>query len=99
MQDWLEWEELVLRPAVLSKNSAALEAALGRLDAAVTAKHYVAGPALTLADIAILSDLCSLSGQAKVGDGDTHILSNSGTANRPAISSEANATFKTFLLF
>lgn len=60
IQDWLEWEEAVLRPAI-SAPHAGLQAALQRLGKAVSATDFVAGSAPTVADAAIFATLHGLA--------------------------------------
>ena len=66
VEDWLEWEETILRPAVGRGNPAALQAALERLAKAVSAGQYLVGNVVTLADIAVYSTLLPLSQAGQV---------------------------------
>lgn len=57
VEDWLEWEERVLRPAVHSRQPVKLQAALSQLDQACASGQAFLGHGLTLADIVIFSCL------------------------------------------
>lgn len=58
---WLEWEESVLRPAVYLSEPSALPAALAHLAAALAGREFLAGGALTLADVAVFATLLPLT--------------------------------------
>lgn len=58
---WLEWEESVLRPATYIGEAAALAAALAHLAEALASREFLAGGALTLADIAVFATLLPLA--------------------------------------
>lgn len=57
VEDWLEWEERVLRPAIHTRHSLKLQTALSQLDQACVPGQGCLGHTLTLADIAIFSSL------------------------------------------
>lgn len=67
MEDWLEWEERVLRPATQASQGLLLHEALAQLEKAVKGGHIFLGHDLTLADIAIFSTLHPVLGTAQVG--------------------------------
>lgn len=54
MEDWVEWEEAVLRTAL---NAGQVSSVLAHLDAAVQGKEFLAGEGLSLADVAVLATL------------------------------------------
>eukprot|EP00884_Botryococcus_braunii_P016798 jgi/Botrbrau1/3801/Bobra.0183s0033.1 len=58
VEEWVEWEEGVLRTALASSGpSSQLSSALTKLDKAVQGKKFLVGEALSLADVAIFATL------------------------------------------
>lgn len=74
VEDWLEWEERVLRPATLSSQPNHLRAALSQLDQACGSNQLFLGHSLTIADVAIFSTLQS----ANAADEASHKLMREG---------------------
>jgi hypothetical protein len=66
VDDWLEWEERVLRPATQASQGLLLQEALAQLGKTVKGGHLFLGHDLTLADIAIFSSLHPILGTAQV---------------------------------
>ena len=66
VEDWLEWEETVLRPAARATNPSLLQSALDKLAEALSASTFLVGKAITLADVAVFSTLLSVMDTAQV---------------------------------
>ena len=66
VEDWLEWEETVLRPAAQGTNPSLLQSALDKLAEALSASTFLVGKAITLADVAVFSTLLSVMDTAQV---------------------------------
>ena len=75
MEDWLEWEERVLRPATQSRQPSHLNAALAQLDQSCTSGQMFLGRSLTLADIAIFSTLHSAEATQEVSKASASLAS------------------------
>lgn len=50
---WLDWEETILREAVLSQDAEGIQRAMQQLQAALGSNAYLVGGRLTLADVVI----------------------------------------------
>lgn len=57
VDDWTEWDERSLQPAIRQGNAAAIQACLQELAAGITSSGFLHGDSPTLADICIYSTL------------------------------------------
>ena len=57
VEDWTEWDERCLQPALRQGNAAAIQACLQELAAGITSTGFLHGSSPTLADICIYSTL------------------------------------------
>ena len=60
VESWLEWEERQLRRAVCGGEGPQLNAALKKLESAVSSQAYLVGQAVSLADLAVFTTLLPL---------------------------------------
>lgn len=57
VEDWTEWDERCLQPAIGQGNAAAIQACLQELAAGISSTGFLHGNSPTLADICIYSTL------------------------------------------
>ena len=66
VEDWAEWDERCLQPALRQGNAAAIQACLQELAAGITSTGFLHGAGLTLADACIFSTLLPATNSQQV---------------------------------